>query len=318
VRFDLITLFPGMFSALTQYGVTRRAHAEGRWQLATWDPRDFTHDAHRTVDDRPFGGGPGMVLMAEPLAQATDAARAAQNAAGMRSTRVIALSASGVPLDDARVRGLAAAGAEGTGLVLVCGRYEGIDQRFIETFVDEEVSIGDFVLSGGEVAAMALIDAVVRHLPGALKPESAEDESFVDGLLDVPHYTRPESWRGLGVPAVLLSGHHARIEDWRREQSLAKTGRVRPDLLQHGVPPAAGARRPEAKNARVDARDTRPGAGEHRGGNAGDAESTGGGVDTEPHPLGWQRSAGAACGSARLSPQEQGHAMMAEGEKKWM
>ncbi|HYB51345.1 MAG TPA: tRNA (guanosine(37)-N1)-methyltransferase TrmD [Burkholderiaceae bacterium] len=232
MQIDVVTLFPQMLAALTQYGVSRRAYEQGVWQLESWDPRSFTDDVHRTVDDRPFGGGPGMVLMAEPLAQCVEAARNSQRATGCVDTRVIALSAGGMPLRDARVRELACAAAAGTGLVLVCGRYEGIDQRFVDTFVDEEISIGDFVLSGGEVAAMALIDAVVRHLPGVLKQESVEQESFVDGRLDGPQYTRPETWRGQTVPAVLLSGHHARIARWREEQAIARTQRLRPDLMK--------------------------------------------------------------------------------------
>jgi len=238
MRFDVITLFPEMFAVLTEFGVSRRAHENGAWQIQCWDPRAFATDAHRTVDDRPFGGGPGMVLMAEPLAQCVAAARAAQAQAGYGRTRVLVLSASGVPLADARVRALAAqaqagdgAGHERQGLVLVCGRYEGIDQRFIDACADEEVSIGDFIVSGGEIPAMALIDAVVRHAPGTMKAQSVEEESFAGGLLDVPHYTRPESWRGLAVPAVLLSGHHAQIARWREEQAMARTRQVRPDLL---------------------------------------------------------------------------------------
>jgi len=231
MRIDVVTLFPEMFGLLTQYGISRRAHEQGAWQLSCWDPRGFATDVHRTVDDRPFGGGPGMILMAEPLAQCVEAARAAQQAAGCTGTRVIALSAGGQPLHDARVRALAAQGGE-TGLVLICGRYEGIDQRFLDVFVDEEVSVGDFILSGGEIAAMALIDAVVRHLPGTMKPASVQEESFVDGRLDVPHYTRPESWRGHAVPEVLMSGHHARIAQWRDEQSMARTRQRRPDLLE--------------------------------------------------------------------------------------
>lgn len=228
MRFDVVTLFPEMFAALSDFGITRRARELGLWQLATWNPRDFTADRHRTVDDRPFGGGPGMVLMAEPLAAAVQAARAAQRAAGLGPARVVALAASGRPLTDARVRQWA---REAGPVVLVCGRYEGIDQRFVEAFVDEDVSIGDYVLSGGEIAAMALIDAVVRQLPGALKDESAGDESFATGLLDAPQFTRPEVWRGAAVPAPLLSGHHAQIARWRREQALARTARERPDLL---------------------------------------------------------------------------------------
>lgn len=230
MRFDVITLFPEMLGVLSAYGITRRAYDEGRWSLQTWSPRDFTSDNHRTVDDRPFGGGPGMVMLAEPLAAAVDAAVAAQRAAAIGASRVVALAPTGAPLTDARVRAWAA--DETTGLVLVCGRYEGIDQRFLDQYVDEEVSIGDFVMSGGEIGAMALIDAVVRHLPGALKDASAQDESFALGLLDAPHYTRPERWRGAEVPAVLLSGHHAQIAQWRRAQSLQRTLERRPDLLE--------------------------------------------------------------------------------------
>ncbi|MFN7572691.1 MAG: tRNA (guanosine(37)-N1)-methyltransferase TrmD [Betaproteobacteria bacterium] len=229
MRFDVITLFPEMLRVLTDCGITRRAHEAGLWQLATWNPRDFTSDAHRTVDDRPFGGGPGMVMLAEPLAQAVEAAQAAQRAAGVQRPRVLAFAASGLSLTDAKVRRWA---GEGGGAVLVCGRYEGVDQRFLDEYVDEEVSIGDFVLSGGEVAALALIDAVVRHLPGALKEASALDESFAQGLLDAPQYTRPEVWRGRTVPEVLLSGHHAQIAAWRRRQALVRTAQRRPDLLQ--------------------------------------------------------------------------------------
>ena len=223
MRFDAITLFPSMFSAVVEHGITQRAHAEGRWLLRTWNPRDFVADAHRTIDGRPFGGGPGMVMMAQPLADALAAARKDGGGA-----RVIALAPNGTRLTDARVRQLARAGES---LALVCGRYEGIDQRFIDVCVDEVVSIGDFVMSGGEMAAMALIDAVVRHLPGALKEASAADESFSAGLLDAQHYTRPESWSGMAVPAVLLSGHHAEIAQWRRRQAIALTARQRPDLL---------------------------------------------------------------------------------------
>ena len=223
MRFDAITLFPSMFSAVVEHGITQRAYAEGRWSLRTWNPRDFVTDAHRTIDDRPFGGGPGMVMMAQPLA---DAMAAVKKDGG--GAKVIALAPNGVPLTDARVREFARVGES---LALVCGRYEGIDQRFIDVCVDEVVSIGDFVLSGGEIAAMALIDAVVRQLPGALKDASAAEESFAAGLVDAKHYTRPENWRGMAVPPVLLSGHHAHIAEWRRREALALTARQRPDLI---------------------------------------------------------------------------------------
>jgi tRNA (guanine37-N1)-methyltransferase len=226
VRFDVITLFPQMFAVVSDFGITRRAHEQSRWQLQTWNPRDFTSDAHRTVDDRPFGGGPGMVMLAEPLAQAVAAAHAAQVRVGAAG-KVIEFAPSGRPLTDAAVREWAKADA----LTLVCGRYEGIDQRFVEACVDEVVSIGDFVLSGGEIAALALIDAVVRQLPGALKEASTADESFAAGLLDGPLYTRPEVWRGREVPPVLVSGHHGEISRWRREQALLATRRQRPELL---------------------------------------------------------------------------------------
>ena len=224
MRFDVITLFPEMFAVLAEYGITRRAHEQGLWSLVTWNPRDFTMDAHRTVDDRPFGGGPGMVMLAEPLAQAVEAARRERGGAGA----VVSFAPAGRPLTDAMVREW----AQGEALTLVCGRYEGIDQRVLDSCVDEVVSIGDFVLSGGEIAAMALIDAIVRQLPGALKEASAADESFAAGLLDGPHYTRPEEWRSQGVPPVLLSGHHAEIARWRREQSLLATWRLRPEMIE--------------------------------------------------------------------------------------
>ena len=224
MRFDVITLFPAMFAAITEHGITRRAHEQGLWSLVSWNPRDFTSDAHRTVDDRPYGGGPGMVMMAEPLAQAVAAAKADGGAA-----HVVTFAPSGTPLTDARVRQLA---EKGGSLALVCGRYEAIDERFLEECVDEVVSVGDFVMSGGEVPAMALIDAVVRQLPGALKEASADEESFATGLLDGPHYTRPEVWRGKQVPDVLISGHHADIAAWRRRQALAATQAGRPDLVE--------------------------------------------------------------------------------------
>jgi len=230
VRFDVVTLFPETLAAVSASGITRRALEQGLWQLAAWNPRDFTTDAHRTVDDRPFGGGPGMVMLAEPLALAVEAARAAQRAAGAARSRVVVLSAAGRRWRDADAKAAATASGAAEGLVLVCGRYEGIDQRFIDACADDEVSIGDYVISGGELAAMVLIDSIVRQLPGALKQESVARESFADGGIDGPQYTRPETWRGQPVPPVLLSGHHADIERWRREQATRRTAARRPDL----------------------------------------------------------------------------------------
>lgn len=231
MRFDCITLFPEMFSALTQSGITRRALEEGRWQWQAWNPRDYADNAWRRVDDRPFGGGPGMVMQPGPLARSIEAAKAAQQAAGVGQSRVIYLSPQGRPLTHARVMALAAAGE---GLVLLCGRYEGVDERLIERYVDEEVSIGDFVLSGGELPAMVLMDAIVRQLPGVLgDAASAVEDSFVGGLLDCPHYTRPECFEDMPVPAVLMSGDHQKIRRWRLKQSLARTRKRRPDLLAH-------------------------------------------------------------------------------------
>ena len=228
---DAVTLFPEMFAAITQSGVTRRALDEGRWSLAFTNPRDFTQDLHRTVDDRPYGGGPGMVMLPAPLEAAIAAAKARQAAQGVAASRVVYLSPQGAPLTHARVmRFVEAAGQEG--VVLLCGRYEGIDERLIERCVDEEISIGDFVLSGGELPAMALLDAVVRQLPGVLNDAaSASEDSFVAGLLDCPHYTRPEEYAGRRVPDVLLSGHHEQIRRWRLKQALGRTWQRRPELL---------------------------------------------------------------------------------------
>ncbi len=233
MRFDVVTLFPEMFAAVTASGITRRALDEGRWSLVTWNPRDFTHDNHRTVDDRPYGGGPGMVMLAEPLEAAIAAATAAQVAAGLPKPRVLLMSPQGRPLTHRRVMALR---DEAVGAIVVCGRYEAIDERLVERVVDEEISLGDFVLSGGEIAAMALIDAVVRQLPGVLGGSaSAAEDSFADaggGLLDCPHYTRPESWRGVAVPEVLMSGHHANIVAWRRDRAVEATWPKRPDLIE--------------------------------------------------------------------------------------
>jgi tRNA (guanine37-N1)-methyltransferase len=225
VRIDVVTLFPELVQALTEYGIPRRAAERGLLQLETWNPRDFTRDRHRTVDDRPYGGGPGMVMLVEPL---RDAIRAARQAAG-EPAPVIYLSPQGRRLDQAGVREL----AQRPRLILVAGRYEGIDERLIEAEVDEEWSIGDYVLSGGELAAMVLVDAVTRLLPGALgDADSAGQDSFTEQLLDYPHYTRPEEVDGRRVPEVLLGGNHAEIERWRRQQALGRTWERRPDLLE--------------------------------------------------------------------------------------
>lgn len=222
----VITLFPEMFRAITDFGVTGRAIKNGLLELHTWNPRDFTHDRHRTVDDRPYGGGPGMLMMVQPL---KDAIQAARTAAG-DGAKVIYLSPQGRKLTQRGATEL----AETQKLILVCGRYEGIDERIIQTEVDEEWSIGDYVLSGGELPAMTLIDAVSRLVPGVLgKQASAEQDSFSDGLLDCPHYTRPESLDGLEVPAVLLGGNHEDIRRWRLKQSLGRTFLRRPELFEN-------------------------------------------------------------------------------------
>ena len=269
MRIDLVTLFPEMFSVVRDLGVTGRAHGNQLWSLHTHSPRDYTEDVHRTVDDRPYGGGPGMVMMAEPLTRALSAIRTqrdTQDHAGQeRATQeqakqeqatqeqakqeqakqeqakqeqptqdqapVVLLSPIGKPFDQAQAQRL----AQSSGAIFICGRYEGVDQRFIDQHVDEQWSLGDFVLSGGEIAALAMIDAAVRLLPGALNHgQSSAQDSFqesLSGLLDSPHYTRPENLNGRAVPAVLLSGNHANIARWRREQSLAITLANRPDLI---------------------------------------------------------------------------------------
>ena len=232
MRFDIVTLFPDMFGTVRDLGVTGRAHAQGLWALHAWNPRDYTHDVHRTVDDRPYGGGPGMVMMAAPLEAAVAAAQAARAAQTLQPVPVVLLSPTGRRYDQQAAQAL----ATGPGAVLICGRYEGVDQRFIDRCVTDEISLGDFVLSGGEIAALAVIDAAVRLLPGVLNDgDSALQDSFNDtlsGLLDSPHYTRPEVHAGVVVPAELLSGHHANIARWRREQSLRLTVARRPDLLE--------------------------------------------------------------------------------------
>lgn len=224
MRVDVITLFPEMFSAITAHGITRRAVENNLLELQVWNPRDYTEDRHRTVDDRPYGGGPGMVMMAPPLEKVIQAVRDRQPGA-----KLIYLSPQGKPLNHDIVVEL----SKRDGMILLAGRYEGIDERLIEYEVEEEYSLGDYVISGGELAAMVLIDAVTRQIPGALgDQDSAIEDSFVEGLLDTPHYTRPETWRGEAVPEVLLSGDHAKIRRWRLKQALGRTWLRRPELLE--------------------------------------------------------------------------------------
>ena len=224
MRFDVVTLFPDMFQALTDHGVTGRAVKQEKVSIQCWNPRDFTHDNYQTVDDRPYGGGPGMLMKIQPL---KDAIHAAKAAAG-EGAKVIYMSPQGRKLDQRGAEQL----AQQQKLILVAGRYEGIDERLIETEIDEEWSLGDFVLSGGEMAAMTMMDAVIRLVPGVLGHElSAQQDSFSDGLLDCPHYTRPELYEGQAVPEVLLSGNHEKIRQWRLKQSLGRTWQRRPDLL---------------------------------------------------------------------------------------
>lgn len=231
MRFDIITLFPELFAPFLASGVTRRAYAGGQVDVRLWNPRDQAEGNYRRVDDRPFGGGPGMVMLAEPLARCLAAIRAERAEPVEGQAPLVLFSPIGAALNHAAVERWSAS----TGAVLLCGRYEGIDQRFIDVHVDLQISLGDFVLSGGEIAAMALLDAVARLQPGVLNDEGSHQlDSFnpaLDGLLDCPHYTRPEEWAGQAVPAALMSGHHAQIERWRRDQRLAVTVRHRPDLI---------------------------------------------------------------------------------------
>lgn len=228
MQFDVVTLFPDMFAAITQSGITRRAFEQKKCGLSLWNPRDFTTDNYRTIDDRPYGGGPGMVMLAKPLEAAIEAAKTRQSEQGLPKPRVVYMSPQGKALTHERVMSF----CSDPGLVLLCGRYEAVDQRLLDRCVDEEISLGDFVLSGGELPAMALMDAVIRQLPGVLNDNvSAVEDSFVNGLLDCPHYTRPEVYEGVAVPPVLLGGHHAEIVKWRREQTLLATARKRPDLI---------------------------------------------------------------------------------------
>ncbi len=236
MRFDIITLFPELFTPFLASGITRRAYANGQVQVQLWNPRDFAQGNYRRVDDRPFGGGPGMVMLAEPLAQCLAAIRQARTethaAEAAEAVPVVLFSPIGQVLQHQAV----ADWAQSSGAILLCGRYEGIDQRFIDRYVTHQISLGDFVLSGGELAALVLLDAITRLQPGVLNDAgSFQQDSFnpaLDGLLDCPHYTRPELWQEQAVPPELLSGNHSTIARWRREQSLRITAQHRPDLLE--------------------------------------------------------------------------------------
>lgn len=227
MHFEIISLFPEMFEAITKSGITSRAFMREIYRLNVINPREFTVDNHKTVDDRPYGGGPGMVMLAEPLAKAIEVAKKNHAELGVKS-HVVHMSPRGLPLTHQKVMQL----SQLKGLVILASRYEGVDQRLLDTEVDEEISVGDYVLSGGELPAMVLMDAIIRQLPGALgDADSAVEDSFVNGLLDYPHYTRPEVYKDLKVPEVLLSGNHAKIREWRLLQSLLLTRAKRPDLL---------------------------------------------------------------------------------------
>jgi tRNA (guanine37-N1)-methyltransferase len=230
MRVDIITLFPELFVPFVQAGVTRRAYESGQLDVKTWNPRDYAEGNYKRVDDRPFGGGPGMVMLAEPLAACLAAVRA-ESGLDRQQAPLVYFS----PVGEVLSQSLVQRSGQTAGVVLLCGRYEGIDQRFIDAHVDAQISLGDFVLSGGEIAAMAWLDALARLQPGVLHDEQSHlQDSFtpaLSGLLDCPHYTRPDSWQGQGVPAPLLSGHHAQIAQWRREQSLLLTARLRPALI---------------------------------------------------------------------------------------
>lgn len=229
LRFDVVTLFPEMFAALTESGVTSRAFNKGLVEFHPCNPRQFTMDRHQSVDARPYGGGPGMLMMYAPLKASVAQIQQQVQQSGIEKSHVIYLSPQGQPLTQKRVEQL----AELPAITLVCGRYEGVDERFIQKYVDEEIAIGDFVVSGGELPAMMLMDAVIRLMPGVLgHQQSAVEDSFTDGLLDCPHYTRPEEVEGMTVPKVLLAGHHAKIDQWRMEQKILRTQQRRPDLYQ--------------------------------------------------------------------------------------
>lgn len=234
MRFDIITLFPDIFAPFLEQGVNRRAFDSEILQVRLWNVRDFAKGQYKRVDDRPYGGGAGMVMMAEPLLLCLRAIRKDRSEERAQCP-LIFFTPSGTPLNHVYVQSW----GPGQGAILLCGRYEGVDQRFIDRYVDQTLSLGDFVLSGGEIAAMAFLDALARLQPGVLNAqESHENDSFneaLDGLLDCPHYTRPEVWEGVGVPEVLMSGHHEKIREWRAEQSLAITQKLRPDLMQRRV-----------------------------------------------------------------------------------
>jgi len=226
MRFDVVTLFPEMITAAASYGVTGRAIERKIVSLSAWNPRDYTHDKHRTVDDRPYGGGPGMVMKYQPLHDAVKNAKQA----GSDTAKVVYLSPQGKPITQA----LLSKACDISHIILIAGRYEGVDERFVEMDCDEEWSVGDYVISGGELAALIVIDAVTRLLPGVLgHEESARQDSHINGLLDYPHFTRPEQLEGCSVPEVLLSGNHANIERWRMQQALGRTWQRRPDLLKN-------------------------------------------------------------------------------------
>lgn len=229
MQFDIITIFPKIFSALTEFGITRRAFKQKKYALSIWNPRDFTIDNRRTIDKKPYGGGPGMVMLAKPLQRSLAAARQRQINLGLPMPRVVYLSPQGKPITHQRIMQL----AKNTGIILLCGRYRGIDQRLLDSDVDEELSLGDFILSGGELPAMILMDAMIRHLPGVLydKDIITLEDSFTHGLLDYPYYTRPKIYKNISVPSILLSGHHAYIKKWKRERILEKTAKKRPDLI---------------------------------------------------------------------------------------
>jgi len=231
LSFDIVTIFPDFFREAFDYGIIRRARGAGLVEVEAHDLRQWTSDKHRQVDDRPFGGGDGMVLMPEPIFDAVQSLTGSSERGSFeKSTRVVLLSPQGRVLTQALAREFA---TEAEHVVLICGRYEGVDERVVEALVTDEISIGDYVLSGGEPAAIVLVDAITRLIPGALGNEtSAVNESFSEGLLDYPHYTRPVEFRGMQVPPVLMSGHHGEIASWRREQALEKTARNRPDLLK--------------------------------------------------------------------------------------